>query len=85
MIHGQTSTKYANLCFFRHPCPTLTYNPLFQANSISESLSLLDFGTNYCNLFNLMDGSGLTKDEAYSEETDDGICTQHSSANCEIF
>merc|ERR1712001_152271 len=58
---------------------------LIDANSISESLSLLDFGTNYCNLFNLMDGSGLTKDEAYSEETDDGICTQHSSANCEIY
>merc|ERR1712142_21581 len=30
-----------------------------QAYSISEPLSLLDFGTNYCNLFNLMDGSGL--------------------------
>ena len=24
LIHGQTSTKYANLGFFRHPCPTLT-------------------------------------------------------------
>ena len=23
MIHGQTSKKYANLCFFHHPCPTL--------------------------------------------------------------
>ena len=23
MIHGLTSTKYANLCFFRHPYPTL--------------------------------------------------------------
>ena len=26
MIHGQTSTKYANLGFFRHPCPP--YNGL---------------------------------------------------------
>ena len=23
MIHGKTSTKYANLGFFRHLCPTL--------------------------------------------------------------
>merc|ERR1712213_90578 len=58
---------------------------LIDANSISESLSLLDFGTNYCNLFNLMDGSGLTKDEAFTEETDDFQCTQHSSANCDIY
>merc|ERR1712098_548381 len=28
--------------------------------SISETLSVFDFGTNYCNLFNLMEGSGLT-------------------------
>merc|ERR1712076_339538 len=35
---------------------------LVDAFSQSETLSLLDFGTNYCNLFNLMDGSGLTQD-----------------------
>merc|ERR1712001_221568 len=58
---------------------------LVDANSISESLSYLDFGTNYCNLFNLMDGSGLTQDSAYTEDTNDDICTQRSSANCDIY
>ena len=23
MVHGQISTKYADMGFFRHPCPTL--------------------------------------------------------------
>ena len=30
MIHGYTSTKYANLCFFHHPCPTLTQMALLE-------------------------------------------------------
>merc|ERR1719492_676889 len=46
---------------------------LIDANSISETLSYLDFGTNYCNLFNLMDGSGLTQDNGYTEDTNDSI------------
>merc|ERR1712038_1229784 len=58
---------------------------LVDANSISETLSLLDFGTNYCNLFNLMDGSGLTQDSAYTEDTNDYQCTQYSSADCDIY
>lgn len=32
-----------------------------------------------------MEGSGLTKDPGYSEETNDNICTQYSSSNCEIY
>jgi len=68
---------------------TFTFVPgtgcLVDAHSISETLSLLDYGTNYCNLFNLMDGSGLVNDPDFSEETNDNICTQRSSADCEIF
>eukprot|EP00093_Oithona_nana_P007844 07844.XXX_113270_113950_1 [CDS] Oithona nana genome sequencing. len=55
------------------------------ANSISETLSLLDFGTNYCNLFNLMDGSGLAADAEFTEDTNDYVCTQRSSADCDIY
>jgi len=55
------------------------------AHSISETLSLLDYGTNYCNLFNLMDGSGLVNDPSFSEDTNDRICTQRSSADCDIY
>ena len=56
-----------------------------QAFSQSETLSLLDYGTNYCNLYNLMDGSGLVLDTDFSEDTNDFICTQRSSANCDIY
>jgi len=68
---------------------TFTFVPgdgcLVDAYSVSETLSLLDFGTNYCNLFNLMDGSGLANDPAFSEDTNDFICTQRSSADCDIY
>eukprot|EP00095_Tigriopus_kingsejongensis_P005559 maker-scaffold736_size104543-snap-gene-0.18 protein:Tk05559 transcript:maker-scaffold736_size104543-snap-gene-0.18-mRNA-1 annotation:"hypothetical protein DAPPUDRAFT_223657" len=56
-----------------------------EAHSKSQSLSLLDYGTNYCNVFNLMDGSGLTQDPAFTEQTSDSICTQHSTADCDIY
>merc|ERR1711936_1180866 len=50
------------------------------AYSQSTPESILDYGTNYCNLFNLMDGSGLTQDSEFTEETNDAICTQRSIA-----
>merc|ERR1719412_421617 len=58
---------------------------LVDAFSQSETLSLLDYGTNYCNLFNLVDGSGLVLDPMFSEDTNDLICTQRSSADCDIY
>merc|ERR1719410_1765208 len=80
-----------------HPTPiaryvddlTFTFVPgdgcLVDAYSRSETLSLLDYGTNYCNLFNLMDGSGLVNDPSFYEETNDRICTQWSTADCDIY
>ena len=56
-----------------------------QAHSISETLSLLDYGTNYCNLYNLMDGSGLVRDPEWSEDTNDRKCTQYSEVQCDIY
>jgi len=47
--------------------------------------ALLDFGTNYCNIHNLVEGAGLTSDPHYSELTRDEICTQYTSANCEKY
>ncbi|XP_051785274.1 uncharacterized protein LOC127528441 isoform X2 [Erpetoichthys calabaricus] len=56
------------------------------ALSVSEAwYTLVDYGTNYCNLYNLIDGSGLNMVPGYKEMTNDFICTQHSSANCTIF
>jgi len=56
-----------------------------KGHSKSQTLSLLDFGTNYCNVYNLMDGSGLTSDPGFGEDTNDSRCTQRSSANCDIY
>ncbi|XP_013410736.1 uncharacterized protein LOC106173937 [Lingula anatina] len=54
--------------------------------STSETwYAVLDYGTNYCNMFNLIQGAGLDKVSGYKEETSDSICTQRSSANCEIY
>ncbi|TRY80944.1 hypothetical protein TCAL_04723 [Tigriopus californicus] len=54
-------------------------------HSKSQTLSLLDYGTNYCNVFNLMDGSGLTQDPGYTETSSNSVCTQYSSADCDIY
>ncbi|XP_062567882.1 uncharacterized protein LOC134230118 [Saccostrea cucullata] len=57
-----------------------------QGFSTSETwYALLDYGTNYCNLHNLITGSGLDKVSGYSEKTSDSICTQYSSANCTVY
>ncbi|XP_033097293.1 uncharacterized protein LOC117101429 [Anneissia japonica] len=47
--------------------------------------AVLDKATNYCNLHNLITGSGLDKAPKYSESTHDGVCTQYSSADCERY
>lgn len=54
--------------------------------STSETwYAVLDFGTNYCNLNNLITGAGLDKVPGYKETTDDSICTQFSTANCTVY
>ncbi|KAH9503220.1 hypothetical protein Btru_068497 [Bulinus truncatus] len=47
--------------------------------------AVLDYGTNYCNLHNLITGSGLNETKGFTEETNNGRCTQYSSANCEKY
>uniref|UniRef100_V9L069 Uncharacterized protein n=1 Tax=Callorhinchus milii TaxID=7868 RepID=V9L069_CALMI len=54
--------------------------------SVSEKwYAVFDYGTNYCNLHNLIEGSGLDKVPNYSELTNNFQCTQYSSANCTIY
>ncbi|XP_052452733.1 uncharacterized protein LOC128013649 [Carassius gibelio] len=56
------------------------------AMSVSETwYAVTDHGTNYCNLYNLMEGSGLTEAPGYKEITSDFLCTQRSSANCTVY
>ncbi len=59
---------------------------MFQGYSTSLTwYAILDFGTNYCNLRNLIDGSGISKTEGFKEETSNGVCTQFTSRNCERY
>uniref|UniRef100_A0A8C5R486 C-type lectin domain-containing protein n=1 Tax=Leptobrachium leishanense TaxID=445787 RepID=A0A8C5R486_9ANUR len=57
-----------------------------RAFSVSEPwYIMMDNGINYCNLHNLVEGSGLDAVPGYSESTNDFKCTQYSSANCTIY
>merc|ERR1712088_113149 len=53
------------------------------AKSRAETLlAWLDFGTNYCNLRNLIDGAGLSGTDGFTEETSTSVCTQVDTADC---
>merc|ERR1711963_771513 len=54
-------------------------------SSSSLWYAILDMGTNYCNLRNLLDGTGLSSNEGFPEETENAICTQYESRNCARF
>ena len=57
-----------------------------QGSSVSEIYyAVLDQGTNYCNLHNLVVGSGLVNTTGFKEVTDDTVCTQYSVANCDKY
>ena len=45
----------------------------------------LDFGTNYCNLRNLLDGAGFSGLEGFTEETSTDVCTQYDQIDCERY
>ena len=54
-----------------------------QGYSTSETwYAVLDSGTNYCNLHNLVTGSGLNMSPGFKEDVNDSSCTQYSSADC---
>lgn len=84
--HTTPVKKYVDDLTFRLlPYPANT-NCHVVAFSVSEAwYAILDYGTNYCNLFNLVEGSGLNQSPGYKEVTNDFICTQHSTANCTIY
>ncbi|XP_074659170.1 uncharacterized protein LOC141911948 [Tubulanus polymorphus] len=88
----------ANTIEAQHTTPVKHYNDTLnftfnsgtlcrvKARSSSDTwYAILDYGTNYCNLHNLITGAGLDKDTKYSEKTSDSICTQFSSADCDKY
>ncbi|KAJ8255993.1 hypothetical protein COCON_G00198570 [Conger conger] len=53
----------------------------FSGHSVSRSwYAVLDSGTNYRNMYNLMQGGGLSSTPGFSEFTSDRNCTQYSTA-----
>uniref|UniRef100_A0A672RDH3 Si:ch73-250a16.5 n=1 Tax=Sinocyclocheilus grahami TaxID=75366 RepID=A0A672RDH3_SINGR len=51
-----------------------------QGRSVSQSwYAILDSGTNYLNMYNLMRGSGLSSSPSFTESTSDRLCTQFTS------
>ncbi|XP_045168142.1 uncharacterized protein LOC123531346 [Mercenaria mercenaria] len=54
--------------------------------STSETwYALLDQGTNYCNLHNLITGADLDKLPGYKETTSNSVCTQYTKADCDKY
>ena len=59
---------------------------LVSADSRSNTwYAILDYGTNYCNLHNLVEGSGLVNTTGFVEVTNDKQCTQYSTADCNTY
>ncbi|XP_070566688.1 uncharacterized protein [Ptychodera flava] len=55
------------------------------SSSRSAKDAVFDNGANYCAMHNLIVGSKLNEAEGYTENTGDNVCTQYSSANCDVY
>ncbi|XP_018402428.1 PREDICTED: uncharacterized protein LOC108779505 [Cyphomyrmex costatus] len=54
-----------------------------KAASVSSGwFTIFDYGTNYCNLHNLIVGAGLDRHAKFQELTNDAVCTQFNMAVC---
>ncbi|XP_076826252.1 uncharacterized protein LOC143473243 [Brachyhypopomus gauderio] len=83
--HTTPATKHVEDINFRLVSYGFTHCHI-SAMSVSETwYAVLDHGTNYCNLYNLIEGSGLAGTLGYKEITSDFMCTQRSSANCTVY
>lgn len=84
----------------KHTTPVKRYNDSisFEFTSLTESscqidafstsdlwYAVLDFGTNYCNLRNLLDGTGLTAIDGFVEKTSNADCTQYEDRDCSRY
>ena len=58
-----------------------------QGESESDAwYATLDFGTNYCNLKNLIVGANLIdQDNIYAENSTNEVCTMYSLAHCNFY
>jgi len=93
------SKTEANKIFGKHETPVKRYSDslsfefeqsgdVCKVKGYSSSdlwYAILDYGTNYCNIWNLVDGAGLTGKDGFVETTSDSVCTQYSSRDCSRF
>ena len=63
----------------------ISFSTLQAYSTSSLWYAILDYGTNYCNLRNIVDGAGLSSENGFNEETSTSICTQYDSIDCERF
>lgn len=49
----------------------------------NEWFRVFDYGTNYCNLHNLVTGTGFDKSSKFLELTNNAVCTQYNMAVCQ--
>lgn len=84
--HTTPVKKYVDDLTFTFKLDLTDSGCLVLGHSTSEVFyAVLDYGTNYCNLHNLITGSKLDKAPGYNETTTDSVCTQYSSADCEKY
>ncbi|XP_042856690.1 uncharacterized protein LOC122243259 [Penaeus japonicus] len=56
------------------------------ASESGVSFAVIDFGTNYCNLRNLVIGSRLDENDSYyRENSTNKVCTMYSIAHCNLY
>ena len=83
-MHQTPVHRYNDSLSFEFLEPQLGNNCVVQAFSSSDLwYAYLDFGTNYCNLNNLIsaEGLGITALNGFEEETAVEICTQYDQIN----
>ncbi|KAM7380146.1 hypothetical protein PAMP_003459 [Pampus punctatissimus] len=72
-----------NISFTLHPT-ILASGCRVSGFSVSQSFtSLLDGSLNYCNLYNLLAGSGLTSDPGFKEMTSEWTCPGYGLSTCD--
>ncbi|KAL4222699.1 hypothetical protein ACF0H5_018740 [Mactra antiquata] len=77
----------------KHYVDTITFTFMGSGDSCSVHgystantwYAVLDYGTNYCNMRNLLEGAGFHTSTGFTETTNNNICTQYSSANCDKY
>ncbi|KAJ8396137.1 hypothetical protein AAFF_G00022100 [Aldrovandia affinis] len=83
--HTTALDRNVDIMHFYLKSDILNLNCRLVGISASQNLERVhDNGTNYCNIYNLVDGSGLTSVPEFKEISNDWMCTQRSIANCTL-